>query len=294
MFYHPGYYLPLPPEHPFPMDKFPGAYERLRQWRPHWPLVETTPASDEVLGRVHTAAYLRSIAESTLSDYDRNRLGLPAHPDLLGRCRLETGGTVQAVWAALRDGRAANLAGGTHHAMAGQGLGFCVLNDIAVAVSDVQARHPGLRVLVVDTDAHQGNGTHALLRGRSGVFCYDIHCGPNYPSAKVPGDLDVPLPRWVAGEHYLEELRRTLPEAIAQARPDLILWISGADPHLDDRFGQMRLTDADLAERDRTVVALARASGAAVAAVYGGGYNRQRPHTGELHARAVLALGDAA
>ncbi len=286
-FYNEGFFLPLPEGHPFPMAKFPGAYALLQAESPELEIVEVQPIGFTELLRVHTMAYLQTVGTRALPAYDRNRLGLPAHERLLERCRLETAGTVAAARAALETGIAANLAGGTHHAFADRGLGFCVLNDVAVAVQDVLARRPGTRILVLDTDAHQGNGTHALLAGVPEVFCYDIHVGRNYPAQKVPGDLDVALERFVSGEAYLHRLAETLPEALERAEPDLVLWIAGADNHLDDRFGQMGLTTEQMTARDVFVLEQCLRWELPVAVLYGGGYNREASMTPRLHANTV-------
>jgi acetoin utilization deacetylase AcuC-like enzyme len=291
-FYNEGYYLPLPPEHPFPMDKFPRAHALLVEEAPELDVQTVEPAGFGDLLRVHRMAYLKTVGTRALPDYDRNRLGLPAHERLLERCRMETQGTVAAGFAALEDGLAANLAGGTHHAFAERGLGFCVLNDVAVAARAILAEAPETHIMVIDTDAHQGNGTHFLLRGEPTVITYSIHVGANYPAQKEPGDVDVPLERYVAGADFLQALERTLPPAFERAEPDLVFWIAGADNHHDDRFGQMRLDDADMAARDRFVLELVRGWEVPTAVLYGGGYNRDRAHTARLHANTVLAAAD--
>ena len=287
-FHHPDYHYPLPEEHPFPMDKFSRSRAMLEGELRTGRFVAPEPARWEDLLRVHEAAYLESVRDGRLSDPDRNRLGLPDNARLLDRCRRETQGTLLAARAALADGLAANLGGGTHHAFAARGLGFCVLNDVAVACAALATEHPGLRVLVIDTDAHQGNGTHALLRGIPGRFSHSIHVGRNYPATKEAGDLDVPLPRGVEGPEYLAALSASLEEALHRARPGLVFWNSGADVHRDDRFGQMALDDDAIAERDRRVLAATRGAGIPTVVLYGGGYNRDRRKTARLHAETVL------
>lgn len=286
-FYNEGYFLPLPEGHPFPMAKFPQAHALLQAESPELEIIDVQPIGFTELLRVHTMPYLQTVGTRALPAYDRNRLGLPAHERLLERCRMETAGTVAAAHAALEDGIAANLAGGTHHAFADRGLGFCVLNDVAVAVQDVLARQPGTRILVVDSDAHQGNGTHALLADVPEVFCYDIHVGRNYPAQKVPGNFDVPLERFVQGDLYLERLAETLPQAFERAEPDLVLWIAGADNHRDDRFGQMHLSTEQMTARDGFVLEVCLRWEVPVAVLYGGGYNRAAAQTPRLHANTV-------
>ncbi|MGJ3244407.1 MAG: histone deacetylase family protein [Opitutales bacterium] len=273
------------------MEKFPQAAERLLA-AGLFPAGQgprrVDPVGEDDLFRVHDRAYAAAIRNDGLAGYDRNRLGLPHHPRLYDRSRLEVEGTRRAALAALEDGMAANLAGGTHHAMANRGLGFCVFNDVAVSIKHLRMDRPHLYIMIVDTDAHQGNGSHALLADDGRTFCYSIHVGRNYPAHKVPGDLDVPLPRWVDGATYLSALQETLDPAFLQFEPDLVFWISGADPHIEDRFGQMRLTDEDIAERDRRVVSPCLRWQVPLVVLFGGGYNRQPGGTGRLHAETVL------
>lgn len=289
-FYHRDYFFPLPESHPFPMDKFWRSEALIRAAAPPGlRIVDASPAPLEDLHRVHTAGYLEKIRRGALEPLEALKLGLPASESLFACSRLETGGTLLATEAALADGLAANLAGGTHHAHADRGLGYCVLNDVAIAVRSLHARRPSTRIFVVDTDAHHGDGTAALFSADPRVFTYSIHVGRNYPSIKPPGLLDVPLPRWVRGADYLDQLEATLPLALDEHRPELAFWLSGADPHEHDRFGQMRLTDADLASRDAFVLEnLVRRRGIPTVVLYGGGYNRDREHTARLHARTVL------
>lgn len=294
-FYHPDYYFPLPAGHPFPMDKFWRAEAMIRAagCRAQIELAEVAPLA--AVRRVHTEAYLEKIRSNALDPAEALKLGLPAGEALLERSRLEVGGTLAATAAALEDGLACNLAGGTHHAFADRGLGYCVLNDVAIAIRDLEAREPDHRYAVIDTDAHQGNGTHGLFAGDDRVFTYSIHVGRNYPAVKTPGDLDVELPRNVHGADYLEQLEATLAPALDEAAPDFVFWISGADPHVNDRFGQMRLTDADLAARDRHVLEQVTSREVPLVLLYGGGYNREPEHTARLHANTViLAAGFAA
>jgi acetoin utilization deacetylase AcuC-like enzyme len=286
-FYHPGYTFPLPEEHPFPMDKFWRAEEMIRAECPaaRIALVEAAPVVQ--LLRVHTASYLTSIRTGALGRDDLVRLGLPPCENLLTRSRRETAGTVAAMWATLEDGLACNLAGGTHHAFPDRGLGYCVLNDVAVAIRDLHAIHPQRRVFVIDTDAHQGNGSNSIFAGDERVFTYSIHVGRNYPAEKTAGSLDVELPRFVSGAQYLARLNATLPAALEQFAPELAFWIAGSDPHENDRFGQMKLSDADMAARDSAVLELVTRLRVPVAVLYGGGYNRDRIHTARLHANTV-------
>lgn len=297
-FYSPEYFFPLPEGHPFPMRKFPEAHALLLDGGVLQPsdITEVGPCSRERLLRVHTADYLDRIAVGDLLPKEKTVLGLPPDAALLERCARETEGTRLACRAALADGGvAANLAGGTHHAFADRGEGFCVLNDVAVTVADLRAdaAFAGLRIMVVDTDAHQGNGTNALLGGDANVFTYNIHVAANYPSRKVPGSLDVGLERYAPGDVYLRALRETLPPAAVNFRPDFVIWLSGADPHQNDRFGQMRLTLRDMMERDEFVLAQFVPGRIPVAVLYGGGYNREPGYTARLHRNSAAAALNA-
>lgn len=294
-FYHPDYTFPLPEEHPFPMDKFWRSEAMIRDEAPsHLTIHPVTPAPESALLRVHTADYLHRIRTGALDSAEAVKLGLPAGEALLTRSRLEVAGTLAATQAALTDGIACNLAGGTHHAFADRGLGYCVLNDVAIAIREHHLARQHARIAVIDTDAHQGNGTHGIFAGDDRVFTYSIHVGKNYPAHKTPGRLDVELPRYVHGADYLEQLESTLAPAIDDFAPDLVFWIAGADPHEHDRFGQMRLTDADMVARDRHVLDMVTQRALPVVILYGGGYNRDRVHTARLHANTVRLAAEYA
>lgn len=277
------------------MDKFWRSEAMIRaETPPHLTIHLVTPALESALLRVHTADYLHRIRTGALDAAEAVKLGLPAGEALLTRSRLEVAGTLAATRAALTDGIACNLAGGTHHAFADRGLGYCVLNDVAIAIREHHSTQPSTRIAVIDTDAHQGNGTHGIFAGDDRVFTYSIHVGKNYPAHKTPGRLDVELPRYVHGADYLEQLESTLAPAIDDFAPDLVFWIAGADPHENDRFGQMRLTNADMVARDRHVFDLVTQRALPVVVLYGGGYNRDRVHTARLHANTVRLAAEYA
>jgi acetoin utilization deacetylase AcuC-like enzyme len=269
------------------MDKFWRAEEMIRVECPAARITPVEPAPVLQLLRVHTAGYLTSIRTGTLRRDDLVRLGLPPCEGLLTRSRRETAGTVAAMWTALEDGLACNLAGGTHHAFPDRGLGYCVLNDVAIAIRDLHAIHPERWIFVIDTDAHQGNGSNGIFAGDERVFTYSIHVGRNYPAEKTAGSFDVELPRFVSGAQYLERLNATLPAAFERFAPDLAFWIAGSDPHENDRFGQMKLSDTDMAVRDKAVLDLVTKLRVSTVVLYGGGYNRDRVHTARLHANTV-------
>ena len=288
-FTSPCYFVPLPPGHVFPMGKFPESSAKL--------LAEGTIAAEDLtdpgpiptadLLRVHTPAYVESIRTARHNDLTTRRLGLPATHALADRSFTAVAGTLAAARAALSDGIAANLAGGTHHAFPDRGEGFCVFNDVAVAIRALQADEPYLQCMVVDLDAHQGNGTHAIFAADPAVFTYSVHVGKNYPSRKVPGTLDVPLSRWATADGYFSQLEATLPAAVEAFEPDVVFYIAGADCHADDRFGQMRLTTAEMRIRDERAIGLCRGWSIPTVVLYGGGYNKVAGMTTELHCQTV-------
>lgn len=289
-FSNPGYYVPLPEGHPFPVAKYPELrcfLERCSDAR-HLEMKLAQPVTHEQVLAVHDASYLDAVEQGTLSRYARNRLGLPHHPRWVERSLLDVGGTLAAAEAALQDGVAWNLGGGTHHAMPGEGLGFCVLNDVAIAVIDLRSRHPGLRIAVIDTDAHQGNGTHRILRGFPDVFTMSIHVGANYPAVKEPGDLDVGLPRYVGEAAYLDALDAALESLSARFHPDLVVWVSGVDVLECDCFGQMALSLEGMARRDWRVFQAVADWDACIVGTLGGGYPRDRSQLPVWHAQSVL------
>jgi acetoin utilization deacetylase AcuC-like enzyme len=208
------YFAPLPTGHVFPMQKFPDSAAILAA-DPRVEVIDPGVIDERDLLRVHTPAYVESIMTGNYNELTALRLGLPWSERLAWRSRAATAGTLAAARRALGgDGLACNLAGGTHHAFPDRGEGFCVFNDIAVTTRALQADDAYYHLMVVDLDAHQGNGTHAIFAGDDRVFTYSVHVGRNYPSRKVPGSLDVELPRWVEGPEYLERLEATLPAAV--------------------------------------------------------------------------------
>jgi acetoin utilization deacetylase AcuC-like enzyme len=274
------------------MEKFPLAFELLQkspEVAGRLDIISVNPCRKEILQLVHSREYLDKIRHGRLEDAEKRRLGLPDGEALYFRSAREVEGTRMACITAMEEGISWNLAGGTHHAFPEHGEGFCVLNDVAVAVLWLRQCLPKLRVLVVDTDAHQGNGTHAIFARDNTVYCYSVHVGANYPSRKIPGDFEVPLPRFASDLQILQALRETLPLALSRSNPDLVIWISGADPHWNDRFGQMQMTVAGMLERDRYVSGEVLRGGIPLTVLYGGGYNRNVLHTAKLHRNSVLA-----
>ncbi|MFT3787770.1 MAG: histone deacetylase [Tepidisphaeraceae bacterium] len=242
--------------------------------------------------RVHAAEYIESLKTGAYNEMTALKLGLPWHPTIGLRARAATAGTLAAARAAMEDGIACNLAGGTHHAFPDRGEGFCVFNDVAVAIRTLQHDEPFIQCIVIDLDAHQGNGTNFIFAGDSNVFTYSIHVGRNYPSRKEPGSRDVELPRFVSGEAYLDALHTTLPECVDRFEPDLAFINLGVDVHTDDRFGQMHLSTEQMRQRDQFAIDLCRDWGIPVALVYGGGYNKTLGMTTALHVQSARVASE--
>ena len=285
-FSSPAYTAVLPPGHPFPMEKFRQSAEAIAHEGIAAVMDPGLIADDDLL-RVHTADYVESIRTGDYNDRTALKLGLPWHPTINTRSRAATAGTLAAARAAFEDGVAANLAGGTHHAFASHGEGYCVFNDVAVAIKRLQRDEPWLQCMVIDLDAHQGNGTAKLFENDRSVFTYSLHVGKNYPSQKEQSSLDVPVSRYAGADEYFEALHRTLPGAVDAFEPDLIFYNAGVDVHADDRFGQMKLSTDDLRRRDEFAIGLSRKWIIPTVVVYGGGYNRTPGMTAALHVQTI-------
>ena len=248
--------------------------------------------SREALRLVHTGNYIDRLTAGSLAADEMRRLGFPWSPGLVERSHRAVGGTIEAARAALEHGVAMNLAGGTHHAFPDRGEGFCVFNDVAVAIRVLQDERRVARAAVVDLDVHQGNGTHAIFAGDASVTTFSMHGRRNYPFAKVPGTVDVELEDGTGDALYLERLCETLPGVLAAAAPDLVIYLAGADPHEGDRLGRLRLTFDGLARRDALVLESCREVGIPVAVTIAGGYGRDIATTVQAHVNtARIASG---
>jgi acetoin utilization deacetylase AcuC-like enzyme len=289
-FYADQFVLPLPAGHRFPMGKYKLLRDALARELPELRLQPAPAASEGELALVHTPRYVSAVLEGLLSDAEQREIGFPWSPAMAERARRSVGATIAAARTALSEGVAANLAGGTHHAQADKGSGYCVFNDVGVAARLMQAEwhrhgHGLLRVAVIDLDVHQGNGTAALFRDDPTVFTLSLHGAKNFPFRKEASDLDLELPDGCTDEPYLQSLDSALAELWrrhGEQRPGLVFYLAGADPHEGDRLGRLKLSTAGLAERDRRVFAACGQRGIPVAMAMAGGYGRDLEQTVEV------------
>ncbi|WP_304526073.1 histone deacetylase [Halomonas sp. I5-271120] len=287
LIHHPGYTIELPPRHPFPMAKFRVLRNTLaadeNEIRAEW--ITPQAANETSLARVHTPDYLRAFLGGSLSEAAQRRSGFRWSEALVERTLLEVGGTLASVEAALDTGLACNTAGGTHHAHADAASGYCLINDLAVAAAHALAKRWVARILIVDLDVHQGDGTARLFRHNHRIFTFSMHGAANFPARKQHSDLDIALPRGTGDDDYLAHLKASLPQLLAQFAPDLVLYDAGVDVHADDRLGHLALSDTGLFARDHYVLATCREAGLPVAAVIGGGYDRDLEALADRHAQ---------
>ena len=248
-------------------------------------LVEPVPIDRETLELVHRPDYLDKLESSGLSAAEQRRLGLPWSEALWRRSLLACGGTLLAARIALDSGLTANLSGGTHHAFADHGEGFCVLNDVAIAITKLRKEAQVERVLVVDLDVHQGNGTAAIFEGVDEVFTFSMHGERNYPLNKMRSDVDVGLQDGVDDADYLRLLREHLPAVLDGANADMTFYLAGVDVAAGDRYGKLALSDKGIRQRERYVIQSVRERGIPLVIVLGGGYAATRERTAELHAQ---------
>lgn len=292
--FHPDFVADLPPGHRFPMPKFGKIYQHLIRNglatldQFHCP----QPATREQLQLVHTPAYVDSYCDGTIDERAMRRIGFPWSLALAHRTCTALGGTLLTVELALQHGLAASCAGGTHHAFADFGSGFCIFNDLAVAARYARSALGVQRVLIVDLDVHQGDGTASILADDADIFTLSLHCGDNFPFRKQTSDLDVELPVGMEDEAYLKTLAATLPDLLSEFRPDLVLYDAGVDPHKDDKLGKLALSDEGLFERDRYVLDQCVTRGLPVACVIGGGYDTDTDRLAARHSTVHQAASE--
>ena len=243
---------------------------------------------------VHSADYVDRFTAGTLSADEQRRLGFPWSAALVERAYRAAGGTNEAARGALQHGIAMNLAGGTHHAFPSHGEGFCVFNDVAIAIRTLQRDNKIERAAIIDLDVHQGNGTHAIFAGDERVFTFSMHGSRNYPFKRNPGNLDVELPDGADDDIFLEQLTTLLPAVLADASPDLVCYLAGADPHENDRLGRLKLTFSGLSRRDRLVIESCREVGIPLLITIAGGYGRDINDTVRIHVNTARIASEFA
>ena len=283
------YAIPLPEGHRFPMAKYALLRDGVREhgWVEAAHLHDPPRADAVDLLRVHTPTYVQQVTDGSLPAAEQRRIGLPWSPAFVERAWRVVRGTIEASEAALTHGIAMNLAGGTHHAFPDRGEGFCTFNDVAVAVRRLQQLGRIERAAIIDLDVHQGNGTHACFADDPTVFTFSMHGAKNFPFHKVPGTLDIELNDGTTDEPYLALLAEHLPQVLRTARPDLVVYLAGADPHEGDRLGRLRLTFDGLRRRDHMVLAACREIGIPVCITIAGGYGRDVSDTVAVHLGTV-------
>jgi acetoin utilization deacetylase AcuC-like enzyme len=285
LFYSDHFVLPLPEGHRFPMAKYGLLRRQVMETGlvPAENLREPAAATDSQLTLVHHPEYVCKVASGHLNEREIRRMGFPWSLELVERSRRSVGATIAASRAALEGTPAANLAGGTHHAYPDHGEGFCVFNDVAAAARLMQAEGRCRRVLIVDCDVHQGNGTAAIFTGDPSVFTFSIHAANNFPFHKEDGSLDVALPDGTGDEAYLEALAAALTLSFKRADPGLVIYLAGADPYLGDSLGRLSLSKKGLGRRDQMVFETCRSQGMPLAITMSGGYARDITDTVDIH-----------
>jgi acetoin utilization deacetylase AcuC-like enzyme len=288
--HHPGYLTPPPPSGRFPASKYHLLIEALDALDVPQARHVPEPMPARWLEAVHDPAYVGEVLVAAVPPDKERRIGFPVTELVSRRAQLTPGGTWLAAKLALEHGYAANTAGGSHHALHDTGAGYCVFNDLAVAANRLLAEADASRILIVDLDVHQGDGTAALLAGRADIATYSVHAEKNFPARKARSTLDVPLADGTNDAAYLDALASTLPPLLDRFGPDLILYQAGVDPHAEDRLGRLAMTDAGLVERDRVVAELARRHGIPLASTPGGGYGPDKAVIAARHGRTIATL----
>lgn len=289
--HHDRFTYPLPAGHRFPLGRYRMLRERL-EGSPAIELRESRPASDRELRLAHSDDYLQRAIGGGLSAREVAALGLPWAPELVERARRSVGATLEAADGALIDGVAANLGGGTHHAFSNSGRGFCLFNDVVIAVRQLREEGRARRALVVDLDVHQGDGSQAAFADDPLTTTMAVNGGGNYPFRRMPGDVEVDLPNGTEDDAYLSAVSRLLPSALVRARADICLYLAGADPYEADRLGRLRISMAGLAERDRLVRDALLAAGVPVVVLLAGGYGDPVDDTVAINEATIRLFAD--
>lgn len=289
IYYSDTFPIPLPPDHRFPSDKYWLLRESIIDdgFVPIPELLVPDPASNADILLVHHQDYLDKIITGSLSEKEIRRLGFPWSPELVERSRRSVGGTIAACRAALENGIGVNLAGGTHHAHPGFGSGYCLLNDCAIASRVIQNESLADRVVILDCDVHQGDGTALIFSNDPSVFTFSIHGARNFPFHKQTSDLDLELEDDTSDQEYLRALENGLEETFSRFKPDLAIFLAGADTYHNDRLGRLALTKAGISARDELVFRYSQRLGLSTAVVMAGGYAPNISDTVDIHLNTV-------
>ena len=290
--HHADYMAPRPERGTFKFDKYYLVIEALRRSGAAMTEHAPEPMPREWLEAVHCPNYVDEVLRAAVPREKERRIGFPVTPQISSRVRHTNGGTWLAAKLAMDHGYAANSAAGSHHALHDTGAGYCVFNDLAVTSNRLIAEGDASRILIVDLDVHQGDGTASLLAGRETVFTFSMHAEKNFPVRKARSSLDVDLPDGLDDDGYMETLEKHLPNLLADFAPDLVLYQAGVDPHANDRLGRLALSDAGLETRDRFVVRQSRQRSLPIASALGGGYGDDQGEVAARHARSMLAMAD--
>lgn len=288
--HHADYIAPRPERGTFKFDKYYLVMEELRE--SGQPITEHAPdpMPRAWLEAVHCPTYVDEVFRAAVPAIKERRIGFPVTPHIASRVRHTNGGTWLAAQLARQHGYAANSAAGSHHALHDSGAGYCVFNDLAVCANRLLAEGDAARVLIVDLDVHQGDGTASLMAGRDNVFTLSLHADKNFPVRKARSTLDLPLPDGLDDDGYMAVLTRHLPQVLDEFAPDFVLYQAGVDPHAEDKLGRLALSDDGLIARDRFVIGTVRQRGLPVASALGGGYGSDQRAVAARHARSMLAM----
>ncbi|HEX8288815.1 MAG TPA: histone deacetylase [Pyrinomonadaceae bacterium] len=291
IFYSPYYYANIGENHVFPIRKFELVRDRLlaENTLHPWEIVEPEPAEIEDVLLVHTEDYTTRLRNGTLTRQEVRKLGLPWSESLVKRSFLATSGTINAAKEALNSGISSNLAGGTHHAFPDRGEGFCVLNDVAVAIRVLQKENLAQRFLIVDCDVHQGNGTAFIFKDEPEIFTFSMHGEKNYPLFKETSSLDIELADGTGDEEFLETLAEALPRIFLH-NPDIVFYLGGADPYENDKLGRLGLTIEGLRKRDGMVLSFFKHQQVPIVTTMSGGYALDINDTVEIHCNTIRAV----
>ena len=289
IFYTDSFAMSLPQDHRFPINKYALLRKRIADsslFRPQDFCIPHAATAAEII-RAHDPDYVRRVQNGELSARELRRIGFPWSPELVERAKRSAGATVDACFSALDEGIAIHLGGGTHHAFSDQGQGYCVFNDSAIAARSLQADTHIRRVLILDCDVHQGNGTAAILQNDPTIFTFSIHGQNNFPFHKEKSDLDIALEDDAGDSLYLDVLQKGLAESLARAGAEFVIYLAGADPFSGDRIGRLAVSKEGLAARDRMVLRQCRKAGLPVAITMAGGYAPDIEDTVDVHFQTV-------